>query len=390
MTEPLPQEFELVLLLSLPRPRPAEVDRMLALLNTTLDWNVVMGALAVHRTTGVAWHNILQHAIDQRRTLRPAYFLKTLMLAYRAQRVMAGEQNARSAGVLAALVNAGVRAAILKGGSVASVAYPDPGMRMFYDNDLLVDRAALPAAVEALKTAGYVQGSWDYTARRIVPAARRDVVFFAVHSHQTYPYIKATPEALMMDCHRLDVHFSVDLMTGNRSDGAVSAFLDRRIVVDAWAGSGTIRLSTLSAVDMLVFGCLHFYKEAIHRNEVLALKDLVLYKLVDILALLEGEAYPVDPAQMLDRAAELGFTREVYYGLHHLDALYSGRVPAELLDRLRPDDLSYLHEVRDGKGTVHRWQRPVAHRFFDIHRLLELGAGPVVAMPGGPATVGAG
>jgi hypothetical protein len=54
--------------------------------------------------------------------------------------------------------------------------------------------------------------------------------------------------------------------------------LDDRVLLDG--------LSTVSPTDMLIFTCLHFTREAVHRSEVLALKDLVLYKLVDILALI--------------------------------------------------------------------------------------------------------
>src|SRR6185312_13630177 len=95
-----------------------------------------------------------------------------------------------------------------------------------------------------------------------------------------------------------------------------------------------------------------FAREAVHRNEVLALKDLVLYKLVDIIALVGHPDISGVPA----RAERLGFTREVYFGLHHTAAVFPGRVPADLLDRMRPDDLGYLEEVGDGRETVHRWR----------------------------------
>lgn len=371
MAEPVSQEIELVLLLSLPDPRPDQAEAMLELLNTPLDWNQVLGMLTVHRVVGIAWHNILRYVIQHRQTLLSAYFLKSLKVTAAGQRLMAQEQMSRTAEMQRALADAGVRSAILKGGAVAAMAYPDPGMRMFHDNDVLVDPDRLRDAVAVLQDLGYVQGSWDYATASVRPAPRRQVLHMAMHSHQTYSYMKPTPEATVLECHRLDVHFSVDLMTGNRSDAAVSALLDDRIELRG--------LTSISPIDMLIFSCVHFAREAAHRNEVMALKDLVLYKLVDVVALLADRDLDGVP----ERAAHLGFAREVYFALHHTDELFTGRVPAELLDRLRPDDLGYLDEVGEGEGEVHRWRAPMKQRMFDIHRLRELDGDLSIPVLGG-------
>ncbi|MEW2289195.1 nucleotidyltransferase family protein [Streptomyces sp. NPDC047841] len=361
MTETVSPEIRLVLLLSLPDPDRDEVDAMLDLLNRPLDWNQVLGMLTVHRVIGMAWHNIVRHAIEHRQTLLSSYFFKSLKVTAAGQQLMAREQMTRTADVQRALDRAGVRSAVLKGGAVAAMAYPEPGLRMFHDNDLLVDRDRLPDAVAVLGDLGYVQGSWDYTTASVRPAPRRQVLHVAMHSHQTYSYMKPTPEAASLECHRLDVHFSVDLMTGNRSDRAVSALLDDRVDMSG--------LSTISVTDMFIFTCLHFSREAVHRGEVMALKDLVLYKLVDVVALMAK----TDPDAVVARAGQLGFARDVYFTLHHADALFPRRIPASLLDRLRPDDLGYLDEVRQGHEEVHRWRAPMVQRMFDVHRLHELG-----------------
>ncbi|MFI9382473.1 nucleotidyltransferase family protein [Kutzneria sp. NPDC052558] len=361
MSEPVSPEVRLVLLLALPDPRPDEVDAMLTLLDAPLDWNQVLGMLTMHRVLGVAWQNVLRHAIQHRQTLRSAYFLKSLGVTAGGQRQMAQEQAIRTAHVQETLARAGVRSAVLKGAAVAAMAYPDAGMRAFHDNDILVDRDRLPDATAALREDGYTQGSWDYATGTVRPAARRQVLHMAAHSHQTYTYMKPTPEASLLECHRLDMHFSIDLMTGNRSDEAVSALLDARTDLGG--------LSVISPTDMLVFTCLHLAREARQRHEVLALKDLVLYKLVDILALLTLD----DFAELTARAGRLGFAREVYFGLHYTDAVFPGRVPPALLDQLRPDDLAYLDEVLDGQQVVHRWSGPISRRVFDVRRPGELG-----------------
>jgi hypothetical protein len=178
--------------------------------------------------------------------------------------------------------------------------------------------------------------------------------------------MRATADAATLECHRVDLHFSVDLLTPNRTDAAVADLLDRRVRLP------DPPLWTLEPVDAAVFVAVHFAKEAGYYGEVVRIKDLVLYKLVDLLALLSGTAYPVDPDALARRATELGVPEHVYHALHHADALFPGRVPAGLLAALRPSGLDYLDEVVDDAGTVYRWSVPIVDRFFDTRRLAGL------------------
>jgi len=370
---PVPPEVECALLWSTPGLREAEVVRLRELLNARLDWTRVLGILAVHRTTGVAWHNTLVHLIAERGALCPTYLFKTLEVSYKGQQVMAGEQLEYTLELLSALDEQDVPAAVLKGGAVARMAYPSLGMRLFNDNDLLVDHVRLADVAGILKRLGYEQGSWDYASGRVRPARRSDIMLFPISSHQTHPHQRPTPRALTLECHRLDVHFSVDLLTSDRRDGVVADLLSRRIRL------GDPPLWSLDPTDMFVFCCAHFAKEAMYHGEVVRLKDLVLYKLVDLVALLSAADYPVDTTALASRSIELGLEDQVYYSLFHTAQLFPDRVPAGLLDTLRPADDRYLHEVSDDTGKVYRWTTPVMERFFDIQRLACLTADRVDA-----------
>lgn len=363
------------MLCSTPRLRTEEIPRLRELLYGKPDWNRVLGILATHRTMGTAWYNMLTHLIEERAKLPSTYLFKIPEVTFKGQRIMAREQIDLSLELMAALEAAGVASAMLKGGAVARMAYPSLGMRVFNDNDILVDHRALPEAGAVLRRLGYEQGSWDYRKSVIRPATRASIMSYPVSSHQTHPYMRPTPDALTLECHRVDLHFSVDLMTSNRTDAIVDDLLDRRIAV------GDPPLWTLDPVDMTVFGCIHFYKEAAACNEVRRNKDLVLYKLVDLLALLDNTEYPVDPDVLVARAAAMGVTDQVYHALYHLDQLFPGRVPDGLLDRLRPADDTYLDVVIDDDGTRYRWTVPILTRFFDARRHAALVAEPRAAVP---------
>jgi hypothetical protein len=157
-------------------------------------------------------------------------------------------------------------------------------------------------------------------------------------------------------------------MTSNRSDAAVSALLDDRIEVGG--------LRVISATDMLVFTCVHLARDAMHRDAVLSLKDLVLYKLVDIVTLMKYREFDDLPS----RAERLGFSKDVYFGLHYCSEAFGSRVPMELLDQLRPNDLRYLTEVVDGDTVIHRWDNSAVPRIFDTQRIRELGQSRIPAV----------
>jgi hypothetical protein len=121
-----------------------------------------------------------------------------------------------------------------------------------------------------------------------------------------------------------------------------------------------------------VFLCVHFQREAAHAGEIERGKDLMLYKLTDLLALLRGTDFPVTVDEVVARAVELGLGDEVYFALSYLDTLYPGTVPAGALAEITPVSPTFLDEVHDDRGAVTTWPVPIAQRFFDARRALHL------------------
>ena len=107
----------------------------------------------------------------------------------------------------------------------------------------------------------------------------------------------------------------------------------------------------------------------------------MLYKLVDLLALLRSPDFPVTLAGVAARAKELGLADETFFALTYLDALYPRVVPRPVLETLRPESVTYLDEVRDDRGEVSTWSAPIRQRFFDARRALRL-ADPARVVPG--------
>jgi predicted Zn-ribbon and HTH transcriptional regulator len=366
-------EVELVLLLSAPVLRAEEVERARFLLGELLDWNRVMGMLVMHRTIGVAWQNLARHGLATAEVFRPDCVLPVVEISARGQELLAHEQAVLAGHLLTALQEAGVRGVVLKGLALAALAYRTLGMRLSQDLDLLVERSDLGRADEVLRGLGYVQGTWNVAAARPEPASRQEVMKHTVYSHETFPYVRGVPDSTVMDRHVVDLHFSIELNTALDSDDAVRRLLSRRRLLEPMPG---VPLWSLSAEDMFVFVCVHFAREARLRTETEELVDLVLYKVVDLLALLDAG---LDVARVARYTGELGMEREVYFALHHVRELYPEKAPELLIEELRPESTTYVDQVQDFASPAHKcqaawrtWRSPVAKRFFDTRRILEI------------------
>lgn len=369
-------EIELVLLLSNPRLGAPMTGRVRQLTSSLVDWNQVFGMLVMHRTFGLAWRNIMEHDLGRPADFKPAYVLPVMEAFAKGQSLLAHEHAARSAAMSLALEGASIGNVVLKGPALAALGYGSVELRISNDTDILVHRSDLSIADQVLTELGYVQGTWDLSKRVIIPASRHEILQHTIYSHETFPYVLATPDSIVMDRHQVDLHFSVDIDTPNDTDDVVSDMLSRRISVEPAAGCA---MWTLSPEDMLVFVSVNFTREARLRTETMELVDLVLYKVVDLLALLSSQSHPLDHGRLLRRVAQCGMEREVYFALHHLAELFPGSVPAALLAAVRPACLDYLDQVQDFASPPHMpqapfrtWKSPIIDRFFNTRRLLEL------------------
>jgi hypothetical protein len=364
------EEVQLALLLSAPNLRPVEVDELRRLAMAPLDWNKVIGILILHRTASQAWSNLVHYELSTHGKFRPTAALSVLHTIFRSQQIKTQDQIACNVELIRRLDEAGILCAIMKGTAVARMGYRHLGARIFSDNDFLFNRRDIPAVGELLKELGYIQGSWNSASGKIRPATRSEIILHPLTSHETFPYVRMTPEAVMLESHHVDVHFSVDLLTSNRNDDTVRDLLARRICVK---GNESGHLWALNQHDMFVFLCVHFQREACNRREVEELIDYMLYKLVDLLVLMDNTEFPIDLSEVARRAREQGFEREVFFALAYLHTLYPDRLGDETLRAVQPEgSTEFLHELTYNGEPFHRWRDPITERFFNPRRVAEL------------------
>jgi hypothetical protein len=132
------------------------------------------------------------------------------------------------------LSDAGLRAAILKGGALAYTHYPEPWCRPRIDLDLLVSRADRDRSREVMRALGYREGR---------PMSSRWLM-------QQDAWKRQGGAGVPLDC---DVHFELTNRQFFAAKLPVQVLLDRSVPAP-FAGRGARQLD---AVDALIYSCVH-------------------------------------------------------------------------------------------------------------------------------------
>lgn len=358
-------EQEAVILLSKPTLSENEADRLRSLLTGHMDWGKVVGILHIHRLMGIAYKNVRKYVLlngNEKAALPKIY--RQMELIHNIQCVKAQEQILHTLELCKKLTENGIKYVLLKGAVLSEHAYKDLGARDFNDNDILVERECLSSALDIVKKMGYVHGEINLQTREIEEATRRDIVVRTMVSHEVIPLSKTLMNTSYLHSHEVDIQFSIDLMSSNRTDHLVYKMLSERI--ETKVGNGTIY--SLCWEDLLVFISIHYFKEATTENDVMKYKDLLLYKLSDIAHTIEN--LPINWDKFIIRVLEMKSERAVYYALYHCQEIYRMNIPPHILKALKVEDLDYLDYVYayDSNRIVHIWQDTLSERIFDMNR----------------------
>ncbi len=115
------------------------------------DWPAFLGEATHHRLLPLAYWTFKLHDIETPRQVK-----QIMAAAYLRQKSLAQAQTAAMLETLRALSGRGIEALVLKGGALAHLVYPEPGLRPMEDIDILVAPDCAALAREVLLSLGYV------------------------------------------------------------------------------------------------------------------------------------------------------------------------------------------------------------------------------------------
>lgn len=360
-------EERFVLLCSKAALHDAEIADFNRLMTTHMDWSRVFGLLHTHGVMGTAWLNIAHYyLVDGTEKGIYGKFISSVKQMYHMQKIRGEQQCQLTLDICQELDRQGVEYSLLKGIVLSQVAYGDLGSRDFKDNDILIHSSQIDEAVKIMKEKGYIQGVINHKTHSVTPLSRREIMIRSMTSHEVIPLIKVVEGSPFLEYHALDLQFSLDLMTSRRTDAAVKQMLERSQNIDV-AGQ---KVRTLEWEDLLLFMLIHLSREATSELDVMAYKDVLLYKFMDVHRFLNSPCVFVHWDKFLQRVQELNFRKEVFYALYYTRVLYGEAGPDGTLEALNIKNHEFMNEVYhyNSDEIAIRWEVSLLERLFDMNR----------------------
>lgn len=324
-----------------------------------LDWGTFLDLAARHRVLGLVARNFDRECLGPLGTVRRS----TLRSAYLYNRGRAQAWRQERGEILAAFEREGLRPVVRKGSYLAEYIYPDSAMRYMEDMDLYVGADESEQVTRTLERLGYRQGGDSRDRRTVEPVNRETEVFWQLNVSALPPYLRPTSDPYVE-------MFSIDLrrdLMEPASGKSVPAedFRERARRVPlagehAWVPSDE---------DVLLDLGVHLTREATTISSIRSNKDLCLIRFLDLTLWYERVSDTLNHLGVVELAERYRVADELYYALHFADLLYPGVLDADLLNRLRPDDLSYLDSYGALDGHPSKWPVSFTDRVFDRHRI---------------------
>lgn len=357
-------ENKLILLLSKTELIEEEVSTLFKLITTHMDWSRVIGLLKLHRVLANAWV-ILNRYILCGEYLKFSFsdLKRVAELEYKMQLAISNEQFKYMVKFTSTLEEKGINYALLKGFALSQYAYGDIALRLSGDCDVLIHPKDIRFALNALQEIGYIQGKYNYATHKINPANRKEIITQPLISHEVHPLILLVNE-VFINYYQVDVQFSIDLMSNRRTDQIVEEFLQNKQSIEIKGH----KFITLSWEDMLIFVSIHFYKEAIYKDQIFDYKDLLLYKINDIYRMATSQQMNINWQIVIDKVKKYSLCKEVYFAFYYVQELFQNSIPQEVLKSLTPENVSYLNQVLDVDNVIFEWKDTILNRVLDFNR----------------------
>lgn len=276
--------------------------------NSNLDWSKLIGLIHYHRIPGPIWINIKKHNIK----CGYPHFLYMLSLIHKAQIMRSKEQIDQLKVICNILEENNIPYNLLKGVALSKFLYHDIGSRFSSDIDILISPLLIDKTVSLLKQQGFIQGIYSFKLDEVVPASRREILLSSMTSHEIFPMVKRVT-GQFINYIQLDIHFSLDILTNNRTDALVNTFLE-----DSLREDSGFRIPLWE--HHLLFLCNHFYKEGLQDFKQQIKKGILLYKLLDIHYILTTKKLNTEIINTLIH--ENSFKKSIYLTLKYLETLY--------------------------------------------------------------------
>ncbi len=308
-----------------------EKNTLKKLLSEKLDWGYIGGILINHRLSGYFYLGLGFELVAKiPKEIREA--LKLIVIAQKEQQL----RNCREIkNINKLLVDNGIRFAALKG-AFFGVGMYELGLRRSNDIDFLVYEEDLEKLDEVLRKLGYIQS--NLPEGEFIEASKKEKLIQRMNHHDLVPYVKKVEDEVV----EVDINFLFD---GKEN------MIDKQVfdIGTKKYNGKTYSVNALMPETNLAFLCVHFYREATNTIWTETKRDLLLYKIVDIMNFIRMYSHDIDTEKWLIMIASLNLEKKCYYTFYVLSQFYCDTYIEKIKARLKPDDEEFLNIIYDNK-----------------------------------------
>lgn len=324
------KEYDLVLLAVLKNRTPQDENKLSEILDTEIQWDIVIGQLLHHRLVGYFLSGLNE---EQKNKI----FKETriaLELLVEAQKKQTLETLELVNPILEVLDKEGIKYAGLKG-LVFNAGLYSPGDRRSNDTDLLILEEDLDKLDSVLRENNYIQtlmSNGEYKE-----ATRKEKLIQRMNYHDLVPYVKLFDKEFVSE-HEFDINFHFDSKDNNITKEVLEYGLE--VYENEY-----YKIKGLPWETNLAHLCVHFYREGTNSIWTSEKRDVVLYKLVDIINLIRSNKSEEKMKMWPELMIKLNLQKAGYYTMHVLSQFYNDKTIEYFKTELKPEDISYITEI---------------------------------------------
>jgi hypothetical protein len=254
------------------------------------------------------------------------------------------EQYVHLRPALDALTERKIPVVLIKGADLDLEVYERKFPRVMGDIDILVRPPDVPAVIEVFQSQGFTQGNFNQRLLKIEPFSpeEREEIEDGSIELAEFSKLVTVPDLIpykdVIDQHlsywrMMPLQDAYFLVIGYDAHVHLSLDLD---LEDAWANLRTIdfpetgRCLAQSFTDMLWYLSARLYHE-LHMSNA-----SIMRAFLDVLLIVQRKRDSIDWERISYIASRYKLRPSLYYTLWHIDELFPGWIPAEILDLLNP------------------------------------------------------
>lgn len=308
------KEHEFILNAVLIEKNEEEINYINKALDKQIDWIEVVGIAMNHRLGGYFYNGLTK----EQRTKIPRELKKNIEMLVYGQAVNQEKMYKYINELNDILENCNIRYAGLKGIIYGACLYTK-GTRRSNDMDLLVHEEDLEQLDAILSSAGYIQAKKK--EGKLIEASRKEKLIQRMNYHDLIPYMKETDDGII----EIDINFLFD-GKDNLIDSKVFDIGTRVYNSEQYSFRG------LEIDTNLAFLICHFYREATGEIWVNNKRNLIIYKIVDMVNFIRHFEKHMNTEKLIKLFKELNIIEKALYSFLTIQKFYNQEFINEIIE----------------------------------------------------------